>query len=143
MMLRGLDTQRGPQGFRLAAGQAIDERQNRPHQLMQPGKREIHFGLDAGDAHHPHVAGLLQREFKQGGLADAGRTGDHQGSAATRPSAPQYLSDPGALDGSSYHQPILLTVDTLGSVALDVKPGPARIYLPPGVRAAGQHTRLR
>ena len=56
-----------------------------PHaaqQLHQPGEREAHLRLDAGDARQPAVGRPFRHVVEQRGLADAGLAAKHERGAA-------------------------------------------------------------
>ena len=80
-----VQTQGRSQEIALFRGQASRQAQDRPQQLMQPGKREAGLGSHPAAGQRPHFASRRQplRLVEQGRLADARRAVQQQGGTGT------------------------------------------------------------
>jgi hypothetical protein len=85
--------QRRQQGLPLAGRQGVRTGQHRPHQLVQPGERQVCLTGDplAGQHAHAPVPGTLARRLGQRRLADARITDRQQRSAAISHASQQRL----------------------------------------------------
>jgi hypothetical protein len=77
----GADPGRDPHRVLLRLGQAVQPIQHRRRQLMQPGERQFHLGLDRDDARHPAPGRLRAQVLKQRRLAGARAAPHNQGAA--------------------------------------------------------------
>ncbi len=74
--------ERRGQSLALRTGKPLDAPEERGAQLVQPGERKLHLGLDACPANDAVVASTLREMVQEGGLADTGLAPQHQDGAA-------------------------------------------------------------
>ena len=91
------EPQRAPQRGRLLGGYRVELVEHRLQQLVQAAPGEPGLELHPGRAQYRQVAGRVRRVRQQGGLADAGRAGQQQGTAAAGPHLVERPGDPEAL----------------------------------------------
>jgi hypothetical protein len=88
--------QRISHGRTLLSRQPLDERGNRPHQLVKPGVRHLRLGVDPDRAQHPHPSGSRLRVVDERGLADPRVAADHHRAAPPEPGHVKQLIEPSA-----------------------------------------------
>ena len=76
--LAGPQAEGGGQRFTLRRGQPLEPVQQRRTQLLQPGERELHLGLDADRVEYPAARRPLGHVLQQRRLADTGLAAHHQ-----------------------------------------------------------------
>ena len=84
-----LQPERRPQRIALRAGQSVEPVEHRRAQLVQPGERELHLGLDARDPGDAALRGPLGDVLQQRGLADPRLAAQDQHRALPGPDALQ------------------------------------------------------
>jgi pimeloyl-ACP methyl ester carboxylesterase len=78
------DAEGASQGVRLLRGEAVDETQGRPEQLMQPGERQVRLRLDAARRKNEHVGRPVACIVEQRRLAHSRLTEEDESAAVRR-----------------------------------------------------------
>ena len=78
----GAEAERRLQRVSLRRGQAVERVEQWCAELMEPGERQLHLGLDTGGAQHEHAIVGAERVVEQRGLADPRLATQHQHTAA-------------------------------------------------------------
>lgn len=106
----GGEAERHAQGALLGLWQAVELPEQRGAELMQPGERQLHLGLDAGDPGDAEPRRLLDGVAQQRRLADPRISADDEDRAAAVAGVVQQPPD-----GLAFAQPVLKLPLVVGS----------------------------
>ncbi len=101
----------------LRFGDRVEVRQHRPAQLVQPGERQLHLGLDTRDPSDPEAGRLPSAMAQECGLAHAGLTTDGEDGAVASAGIFQQLVQHTTLRGATTERRGALSSHAPGSVS--------------------------